>query len=108
MDGEADKRSRLNGFGRFVMKKTYWLDALVLELPLEAIPSLRMHVEIKNWHSVETPDGIKRFCLGHEAAGATELGQYVERLKVELDSVVAKAKRHERAYDAKLRLHRKS
>ena len=88
--------------------KTYWFDALVLEPPLETIPSLRMHVEVKNGHTVETPDGSKRFCVGHEAARATELEQYVEGLKIELDAVVAKAKRRDRAYHAKLRRHRQS
>ena len=90
------------------MKKTYWFDALVLEPPLDAIPGLRMHVEVKHGHTVETPDGNKRFCVGHEAVRATELAQYVERLKVELDAVVAEAKRRDRAYHAKLRRRRAS
>ena len=57
--------------------KTYWFDALVLEPPLDAIPGLRMHVEVKQGHTVVTPDGKKRFCVGHEAVRATELERYV-------------------------------
>ena len=88
--------------------KTYWFAALVLEPPLDAIPGLRMHVEVKHGHTVEAPDGSKRFCVGHEALRATELEQYVESLKIELDAVVAKAKRRDRAYHAKLMRHRQS
>ena len=90
------------------MKKTYWFDALVLEPPLDAIPGLRMHVEVKHRHTVETQDGSERFCIGHEAVSASELGRYVERLKIELDAVVTEAKRRDRAYHAKLRRHRQS
>ena len=85
---------------------TYWFDALVLEPPLDALPGLRMHVEIKQHHDVTTPDGSIRLCIGHEALRATELERYVEGLKVELDAVVAKATRRDAAYHAKLIRHR--
>ena len=88
--------------------ETYWFAALVLEPPLDALPGLRMHVEVKYAHTVETPDGSERFCVGHEAVCATELEQHVESLKVELDAVVAEAKRREKAYHAKLKRHRQS
>ena len=81
---------------------TYWFEALVLEPPRNALPGLRMHVAVKHSHTVETLDGDKRLCVGHEALRATELEKYVEQLKVELDDVVAEAKRRDREYHAKL------
>ncbi len=90
------------------MRKTYWFDALVLEPPLDALPGLQMHVEVKQHHKIERPDGGIRFCIGHGAVRATELERYVELLKVELDAVVAEAKRRDAAYHAKLKQHRKS
>ena len=77
--------------------KPYWFAALVLEPSLDDdLPGPpRMHVEVKHGHSVEAPDGTERFCIGHEAVCATELERYVDNLKVELDAVVAEAKRRD-------------
>ena len=85
--------------------KTYWFDALVLEPPLDAIPGLRMHVEVKHHHDAKTPDGRTRLCVGHEAVSADELERYVDGLKRELDAVVTEAKRRDQAYHSKLMRH---
>ena len=90
------------------MEKTYWFDLLFLEPPLDALPGLQMHVEVKHRHEIEAPDGDIRLCIGHGAVRATELERYVGILKDELDAVVAEAKRRDAAYHAKLKQHRKS
>ena len=87
------------------MKSTYWLDALVLEIPPEVVPAgpLRMYIEVKHHGTVKARDGSLRMVIGHEAVAAAELEGYVRLLKTELDAVVAEAKRREAAHLAKLR-----
>ena len=85
------------------MEETYWFNVLVLEPPLDALPGLQVHVEVKHHHKIETPDGGMRFCIGHGAVRATELERYVGILKDELDAVVAEANRRDTAYHAKLK-----
>ena len=62
-----------------------------------------MYVEVKQPREVKTPDGGIRLCTGHECAGAAEFEENVERLKGELDAVVAEAKRRAASYHAKLK-----
>ena len=90
------------------MKSTYWLDALVLEIPIDVIPAgpPRMYVEVKHHGTVKAPDGSLRMTIGHEAVSGSELEGYVRLLKAELDKVVAEAKRREAAYHTKLRRSR--